>query len=206
MRHRHLIGTRQLRHDSIVRFIGFAKLYNVPNTKPTAARAGTRSSSRLQLQIHLHSGSNHDARDDDTPFREFCIVTEFCKYGDLSDYMQTHAKPSLQKQLTLMYDIAFGCSYLHGRRPAIIHRDLKSLNILVGEDERAKISDFGLAKIKSKARVMMHTVVGTPNWQAPEVKPSEWEWEWERKRERERAGGPPPPTPYPLRNVLLCLW
>jgi hypothetical protein len=101
---------------------------------------------------------------------EFLFVTEFCMFGDLSDYMQAVEKPSVKKQLSLMYDIAFGCAYLHGRRPAIIHRDLKSLNILIDENGRAKIGDFGLAKIKRKVKAFqMNTVVGTTNWQAPEM-------------------------------------
>lgn len=105
----------------------------------------------------------------DRPFSNVSVITEFCPYGDLSDYMQSRERPSFQKQLGLMYGIAFGVSYLHARRPAIIHRDLKSLNILIDADEKAKITDFGLAKVRSKARAMMHSVVGTINWQAPEM-------------------------------------
>jgi serine/threonine protein kinase len=142
----------QLRHDSIVRYIGTAKLYEVPSSPPPTP-------TRKQVRI----------RDETMDLQKYCIVTEFCMHGDLSDFMQKVPRPTFQKQLSLMYDIAFGCSYLHGRRPAIIHRDLKSLNILIDENERAKISDFGLAKIKKKARTLMHTVVGTPNWQAPEM-------------------------------------
>lgn len=67
-----------------------------------------------------------------------------------------------------MYDIAFGVAYLHGRRPGIIHRDLKSMNILVSKDNRAKINDFGLARIRPGSKTTMHTQCGTPNWQAPE--------------------------------------
>jgi len=71
-------------------------------------------------------------------------------------------------QVLYMYDIAFGVAYLHGRRPSIIHRDMKSMNVLVSKDFRAKINDFGLARIRPGAKATMHTAVGTPNWQAPE--------------------------------------
>jgi serine/threonine protein kinase len=111
----------------------------------------------------------YDDGNSDVP-SQTCFVTEYCPHGDLSDYMKANQKPSLKQQLGIMYDIAFGCAYLHGRRPAaVIHRDLKSLNILVDGEGKAKISDFGLAKIKKKARALMHSVVGTTNWQAPEV-------------------------------------
>lgn len=114
----------------------------------------------------MHGGETHANGLD---FSQYYIITEFCQHGDLSDYMISRQRPPFQRQLALMYDIAFGCAYLHARRPAIIHRDLKSLNILIDASGRAKIGDFGLAKIKKRAKVLMHTVVGTPNWQAPEV-------------------------------------
>ena len=67
-----------------------------------------------------------------------------------------------------MHDISLGVNYLHTRRPSIIHRDLKSMNILVSANLRAKINDFGLARIRPRANASMHTQCGTPNWQAPE--------------------------------------
>ncbi|KAJ1954625.1 hypothetical protein GGI12_005748 [Dipsacomyces acuminosporus] len=68
-----------------------------------------------------------------------------------------------------MHDIALGVSYLHTRRPSIIHRDLKSMNVLVTIDNRAKINDFGLARIRPRMNSTVHTACGTPNWQAPEI-------------------------------------
>ena len=109
-----------------------------------------------------------DVTDDEYPEKIY-IMTEFCPFGDLSDYMKSRSKPGWPRILTILHDIAFGVSYLHGRRPAIIHRDLKSLNILVDSKENVKIADFGLSKTRSKLKARMHTVVGTINWQAPEM-------------------------------------
>ncbi|KAL7317793.1 hypothetical protein PS15m_004100 [Mucor circinelloides] len=97
-----------------------------------------------------------------------CIVTEICAKGDLFDVIRNYSRPSFAQQIMHMYDIALGVSYLHTRRPSIIHRDLKSMNILISKDDRAKINDFGLARIRPKANTLMHTQCGTPNWQAPE--------------------------------------
>ncbi|CAO0794151.1 unnamed protein product [Mucor circinelloides] len=97
-----------------------------------------------------------------------CIVTEICAKGDLFDVIRNYPRPSFAQQIMHMYDIALGVSYLHTRRPSIIHRDLKSMNILISKDDRAKINDFGLARIRPKANTLMHTQCGTPNWQAPE--------------------------------------
>ncbi|KAG0005372.1 hypothetical protein BGZ79_005170 [Entomortierella chlamydospora] len=103
-----------------------------------------------------------------TNVRHLCIVTELCEHGDLYDYMRRVRRPSFGRMIMFMHDIALACSYLHTRRPSIIHRDLKSMNILISSDERAKINDFGLARIRPRPNASMHTQCGTPNWQAPE--------------------------------------
>ncbi|KAJ2234175.1 hypothetical protein H4R99_002670 [Coemansia sp. RSA 1722] len=100
--------------------------------------------------------------------RRLCIVTELCENGDLFDFMRKVPKPPFGQLMMFMHDIALGVSYLHTRRPSVIHRDLKSMNVLISSDNRAKINDFGLARIRPRMNTMVHTACGTPNWQAPE--------------------------------------
>lgn len=104
-----------------------------------------------------------------TASKHVCIITELCENGDLYEFMRKSSKPGPGQLVNYMYDIAFGVSYLHARRPSIIHRDLKSMNILISKDLKMKITDFGLARIRQGWNTKMHTQCGTPNWQAPEM-------------------------------------
>ncbi|CEP11944.1 hypothetical protein [Parasitella parasitica] len=87
--------------------------------------------------------------------QHLCIITELCAKGDLFDVIRCYKKPNFSQLIMYMYDIALGVSYLHTRRPSIIHR--------ISGDDRAKVNDFGLARIRPKANIMMHTHCGTPN-------------------------------------------
>ncbi|KAG2495213.1 hypothetical protein HYH03_006819 [Edaphochlamys debaryana] len=53
--------------------------------------------------------------------------------------------------LEIALDVALGLQYLHTRSPAVVHRDLKPSNILLNATGRAKISDFGLSRVKYSA-------------------------------------------------------
>jgi serine/threonine protein kinase len=67
----------------------------------------------------------------------------------------------------MLGDAARGMNYLHSRRPPIIHRDLKSHNLLVDESWRVKVSDFGLSRIiSSSPSLNTMTACGTPCWYA----------------------------------------
>ncbi|KAG0288635.1 hypothetical protein BGZ96_007594 [Linnemannia gamsii] len=70
------------------------------------------------------------------------IVTELCENGDLYSYMRKARKPTFIRLITYMHDIAKACSYLHSLRPRIIHRDMKSLNLLITSDNLAKAPEF----------------------------------------------------------------
>lgn len=63
---------------------------------------------------------------------------------------------------------ARGMAYLHSGVPPILHRDLKSANILLNESYTAKVCDFGLSRLKAEERSMTGNC-GTVQWMAPEV-------------------------------------
>ena len=69
--------------------------------------------------------------------------------------------------LEMSIDIARGMKYLHSQH--IIHRDLKSHNLLLDEAYRVKITDFGTAKSLEKISGTAYTEVGTGGYMAPEV-------------------------------------
>lgn len=87
---------------------------------------------------------------------------------DLSRYLELCPPPGLNegKIKDLMYQILSGVDFLHSNR--IIHRDLKPQNILVANDGRVKLTDFGLAKTYDY-EMRLTTVVVTLWYRAPEV-------------------------------------
>ncbi|WOK96876.1 receptor-like protein kinase HSL1 [Canna indica] len=76
-----------------------------------------------------------------------------------------------QKRIHIAIDVAQGLSYMHHNcKPQVVHRDVKSSNILLDSEFRAKIADFGLARIWVEAGVpeSASNVVGTVGYMAPE--------------------------------------
>ena len=100
---------------------------------------------------------------------ELCVLTELALYS-LSDLLyKQNTKLRLDQTLRFAKDIAKGVKYLHALRPMIIHRDLKSSNLLVDERDVLKISDFGLSRIKNESVTKISGMLGTPGWSAPEI-------------------------------------
>jgi len=63
---------------------------------------------------------------------------------------------------------ARGMAYLHSGNPPVLHRDLKSANLVLDESYTAKVCDFGLSRLKAQERSMTGNC-GTVQWMAPEV-------------------------------------
>ncbi|KAL6193635.1 hypothetical protein ACLB2K_034719 [Fragaria x ananassa] len=99
-----------------------------------------------------------------------CIVTEFLPRGSLFRLLQrSTAKLDWRRRVHMALDIARGMNYLHHFNPPIIHRDLKSSNLLVDKNWTVKVGDFGLSRLKHETFLTTKTGRGTPQWMAPEV-------------------------------------
>ncbi|CAN4077367.1 unnamed protein product [Withania somnifera] len=98
------------------------------------------------------------------------IVTEFLPRGSLFKALHGNNQPlDFKRRLRMALDVARGMNYLHRRNPPIVHRDLKSSNLLVDKSWTVKVGDFGLSKLKNATFLTAKSGRGTPQWMAPEV-------------------------------------
>lgn len=96
----------------------------------------------------------------------WCIVTEYARGGSVRSFLskrQSRAVP-LKLAVKQAQDVARGMEYLHSLD--IIHRDLKSDNLLIATDKSIKIADFGAARIEVQVEGMTPET-GTYRWMAP---------------------------------------
>jgi Leucine-rich repeat (LRR) protein len=106
---------------------------------------------------------------------ERLLVYEYMPQGALSMHLFHWKKLNLEplswmRRLSIALDVARGVEYLHSlARQTFIHRDLKSSNILLGDDFHAKVSDFGLVKLAPDREQSVATrLAGTFGYLAPE--------------------------------------
>jgi len=97
-----------------------------------------------------------------------CLLMEYCERGDLRKLILDSSVDVLpiSRRVQLALDVAQGMEALHRRD--IVHRDLKTENILVTKDWVAKIADFGTARCVPKDYYMTCNI-GTPYIRAPEL-------------------------------------
>lgn len=99
----------------------------------------------------------------------YCLVMELMPKGSLFDLLQNSQELPLSVRYRIGLDVCCGLYQLHELN--ILHRDLKSLNVLLDDRLRAKISDFGLSKVKTEMSGASSTkeMKGTLGWMAPEL-------------------------------------
>jgi kinase len=100
------------------------------------------------------------------------LVYEYMPNGSLGDFLHTHSAKSTILNWSMRYkiacDAAEGLSYLHHDCvPPVIHRDVKSNNILLDAEFGAKVADFGLARTIETEPATMSAVAGSYGYIAP---------------------------------------
>jgi serine/threonine protein kinase len=104
---------------------------------------------------------------DDPVTQSSCIVMELVPGVTLEKMLESGKPPTVEQSLGLIRQVAEALDYAH--RNKVIHRDLKPANILVTEDGRAKITDFGIAKVMAREGVARTIgIMGTPSYMSPE--------------------------------------
>jgi len=98
----------------------------------------------------------------------YCIVMQYCEKGSLYHWLLTPEAMSWPVRLRISLGLAKGLQYLHENK--IVHRDLKSVNVLLDGKLTPKVSDFGLSRIKTESSSQTTgSIKGTLRWNPPEI-------------------------------------
>uniref|UniRef100_A0A453GY85 Protein kinase domain-containing protein n=1 Tax=Aegilops tauschii subsp. strangulata TaxID=200361 RepID=A0A453GY85_AEGTS len=134
----------------------------------------TRGRSSSRMRVSLLSRIHHRNL---VAFLGYChedgrniLVYEFMMNGTLKEHLHGRDKHiSWIQRLEIAEDSAKGIEYLHsGCTPSIIHRDIKTSNILLDKQMRAKVSDFGLSKLVAEESHASTNVRGTLGYLDPQ--------------------------------------
>ncbi|KAK1426669.1 hypothetical protein QVD17_15346 [Tagetes erecta] len=134
-----------------------------PNvTKFVGASMGTSD-----LKIPSNNASN--SAQNSLPSRACCVVVEYLPGGTLKKYLIRNSRKKLSFKIVvqLALDLARGLSYLHSKK--IVHRDVKTENMLLDLNRTLKIADFGVARVEAQNPRDMTGETGTLGYMAPEV-------------------------------------
>lgn len=102
----------------------------------------------------------------------YYIVMELVTGGSLNDMLLACSSPvAVETAIDITIQVAQGLEYAH--KQGVVHRDLKPSNILLGDDNRVMLSDFGLAQVHAGPMDISRTIyapvfLGTPQYSAPE--------------------------------------
>ncbi|KAF1840373.1 uncharacterized protein K460DRAFT_297054 [Cucurbitaria berberidis CBS 394.84] len=109
---------------------------------------------------------------------ELWIISEYASGGSVNTLMKPTMNlkdpgPGLPEKfiIPIARELALGLKYIH--EAGVLHRDLKSNNVLILEDGRVQLCDFGVSNTLEPHKSKRSTIVGTPNWMAPELQ-KEW--------------------------------
>ncbi|XP_024018778.1 serine/threonine-protein kinase STY13 [Morus notabilis] len=103
------------------------------------------------------------------PSKACCVVVEYLPGGTLKQFLIRNRRKKLAFKVViqLALDLSRGLSYLHSKK--IVHRDVKTENMLLDAHRNLKIADFGVARVEAQNPRDMTGETGTLGYMAPEV-------------------------------------
>lgn len=128
--------------------------------------------SRFQREIAIgkrlkHPGVVQTVDSGDTD--QLCIVMEWVEGKFLREILTREGKLSVERATRIATSVCEALNYIHGL--GVVHRDLKPENIMVGEEDRIKLIDFGIAASEGMRRLTFSkfsNAMGTPDYISPE--------------------------------------
>ncbi|KAJ9490517.1 hypothetical protein VN97_g2749 [Penicillium thymicola] len=139
---------RDFRDESIKDFIHETKVMK------QVKDSGAKNINEIIEAISIHS--------------QLWLVCEYCPGGSVRTLMRaTNDKLDEKYVIPIARELAVGLHAIH--EAGIIHRDVKAANILVHEEGRLEICDFGVAGVLQSQRDKRSTWIGTPHWMPPEM-------------------------------------
>ena len=110
--------------------------------------------------VHVYAIGDYQ----DQPF----IVMEYVRGSTLKDYLRDAGALRVEEALYIMKQLVSGVAYAHQNK--IIHRDLKTQNIMLTDESKIKITDFGIALSSNEADITQtNTIMGSVHYLAPEL-------------------------------------
>jgi len=107
----------------------------------------------------------HDVGEDKSTGISY-IAMEYVEGKNLKQLVQEGTDFRPEKIADIIGQVAEGLDFAHSK--GIVHRDVKPANIIMTEDGKSKITDFGIAKIQSSNLTSTGQFLGTPNYMSPE--------------------------------------
>lgn len=94
------------------------------------------------------------------------IAMEYVRGTDLKGVLASEGRLSLDEIVPIVTQVAEGLDYAHSK--GVVHRDVKPANILITQERRVKLTDFGIARLDASSLTTEGQLLGTPNYMAPE--------------------------------------
>jgi hypothetical protein len=94
------------------------------------------------------------------------IAMEFVKGRELRDYFEKNERFAMSEVVRIMGEMLDALDHAHSQ--GVVHRDMKPANLILLENGRVKVADFGIARVEKSELTQTGTIMGTPTYMSPE--------------------------------------